>query len=114
MLDESFLCCLEVSNGGFQDGGSLELVVPGWVVLGEVICCVVLAWAPIDVVVTLADAVLDPVEPHIDGAGSFLLGDAGRYRGCCLVVCFDGRGGLLVSHFFEGSAEAGAFLPVFE
>ena len=40
-------------------------------VIGEILG----AWAPEYVEVTLLDAVLDPVEAHVDGAGSFLLAD---------------------------------------
>ena len=83
-------------------------------VLGEVVGLVQTAFLPVDVELTLADAVADPVKPHVDGFGALLfdrvIGDAGGGA----VVGLDGRRWLWVTEFFEGGADGARFFAVVE
>ena len=56
-----------------QVGRSYNTVMVRIVVLGEVLNNVSAAGFPINEKLALPDAVLDPIETHIDGFGSFLL-----------------------------------------
>ena len=64
---------------------AFALVVHCWMVFGVVVCSIIVCFTPVDAEVSLADAVTDPVEAHINGFGAALLdsviGDA-----CCGIV----------------------------
>ena len=59
-----------------QVGRSHDMVMVRRVVLGEIVTKVSVAGFPINKKLTLPGAVLDSIEAHIDGFGSFLLYDA--------------------------------------
>ena len=82
--------------------------------LGEIICPVEFSSLPVDVELSLSDAVTYPVEAHIDGLGPFLFDCIVGYsrRGC--VVCAHGGSWLFVSQFFKGSAERTGLFTVVE
>ena len=70
--------------------------------------------APVDMVLTLLDAVADPVKAHVHGFGSLLLnGFVGDAAGCT-VVGDHGGWWLGVAQFFEGNAQGRAFLAIVE
>ena len=52
--------------------GSHFFVVGGGMVLGEVVSIIELSSFPVDCKLILFDHVLDPVESHVNGFGSFL------------------------------------------
>jgi hypothetical protein len=83
-------------------------------VFGEVVSFVKASFHPIDVKLFLADAVTNPVEPHVNGLGSTLfdsvIGDANGG----VVVCLDRSRGLGVAHFFEAGADGTSILEVVE
>ena len=83
-------------------------------VFGEVVSLVEAAFFPVDVELTLADAVADPIKPHVDGLGALLfdgvIGDAGGGA----VVSLDRRRWLGMAKFFEACAQWAGFLGVVE
>ena len=83
-------------------------------VLGEVIGIVFEASAPVDEEITLGDAVFDPVEAHVDGFGAALFDGIIGNTGGAGIICLDGRGGLRVTHIFQGGAKGGAVFTVVE
>jgi hypothetical protein len=44
-------------------------MVPGWVVLGEIVSEVELAGGPFEIELALVDAILHPPIPHVEGLG---------------------------------------------
>ena len=93
-------------------GRSHDTVMGRRVVLGEIVTDVSAAEFPINEKLTLPGAVLDPIEAHIDGFGSFLLYGAicETFRG--RVVNADWCWGLWVPEFLEGSAYRHGLLAV--
>ena len=85
-----------------------------WMVLGEVICKIVSALAPINDELALADSVCDPVEFHIYALGATLLDGAVDDTGSDGVVGLDGCGGLRVAHFLEAGAKGAGLGTVVE
>ena len=83
---------------------ALEAVVGSGVVFGVIITKVEGTGSVVDEELLLAFAVLDPVEAHVDGFGSFLFdGFVGEpHRGS--VVDLDRGGRLGMAHFVEGSS----------
>ena len=73
--------------------------------LGEVICQVVGAAAPMDEELSLVDAVSDPVKSHVNGLGAALLyGFVGNAGGTC-IVCLDWGCLLRMTHAFESGTK---------
>ena len=77
-----------------QVGGSNPLVVRRGVVFGEVITFVGASRGPVEMVLALADAILEPVEAHVDGFGTALLDCVREDAMGHSVVCFEWCGGL--------------------
>ena len=99
---------------GMQVLGAHEAMMVMGMMFREIIRKVVSALAPVDDELALADAVLDPVEFHIDAFGAALLdgvvGDAGGDG----IVGLDRGGGLGMAHFFEAGAEGTGLSTVVE
>ena len=88
------------------------LLVPGWVVLGEIICNLEFTRGPDEVELALLDSVFHPPVAHVKRFGKFLahFGIEDALGGA--VVCFErGSGGwLFMAEFFKGGTyEAGMF-----
>ena len=62
--------------------------------LAQVVSLVGGARAPVDSELALLDAVLEPVEAHVDGLGTTLFDCAVHDALCAFVVGLDGSGGL--------------------
>ena len=65
---------------------------------------VVFAWAPMDAELALLDAVLDPIEAHVEGFGALLVDSIVGDAVSCEVVGDDGSRGLWVAHILEALA----------
>ena len=48
-----------------------DLVMPRWMVFCKIICHVELAFTPYDLKLLIVDAIVEPMEPHIEGLGEF-------------------------------------------
>ena len=73
--------------------------------LGEVVSEVVAAFAPMDGVFVLGDAVLDPIKTHVHGFGAALLDGVNDDTRCARIVSLNWRGSLRVSEFKQCDAE---------
>ena len=80
---EAFKIVLVAVVGAMKIRGSNGAMVFGWMVLGKVISAVEGAFAPINVVLALANTVADPVEAHVNGFGAALLDGAIGKAGSC-------------------------------
>ena len=105
---------LVVTVGAMKIRGSNGAMVFGWMVLGKIIGAVEGAFAPIDVVLALANTVADPVEAHVDGFGAFLFYRIGNDTSGGAVVGLDGGGWLGMAHFFKGGSDGACFFAVVE
>ena len=74
-------------------------------VLGEVVSEVVAAFAPMDDVLVLGDAVFNPIKTHVHGFGSALLDGVIDDTGCARIVSLYWRRSLRVSEFEQCDAE---------
>ena len=83
---------------------ALEAVVGSGVVFGVVVTKVDDPGRVVDEKLLLALAVLDPVEAHVDGFGSFLFDGFVGEPHRCSVVDLDRGGRLGMAHFVEGSS----------
>ncbi len=75
------------------------LMVGIWVVLSEVINFVGGTWMPEDVILALANAILNPVEMHVNGLGVLLLDVVIGNTSGSGVVCLNRGGGLGMAKF---------------
>jgi len=73
--------------------------------LGEVVSKVVAAFAPMDDVLVLGDAVLDPIKTHVHGFGTALLDGVIDDAQCARIVSLYWRGSLRVSKFKQCDTE---------
>jgi len=73
--------------------------------LGEVVSKVVAAFVPMDDVLVLGDAVLDPIKTHVYGFGSALLDGVINDAQCARIVSLYWRGSLRVSGLEQCDAE---------
>jgi len=73
--------------------------------LGEVVSKVAAAFAPMDNVLVLGDAVLDPIKTHVHGFGAALLDCAIDNAQCARIVSLYWRGSLRVSEFNQCDTE---------
>jgi len=73
--------------------------------LGEVVSEVVAAFAPMDDVLVLGDAVLDPIKSHVHGFGAALLDGVIDDARCARIVSLYWRGFLRVSEFEQCDTE---------
>jgi len=80
------------------------------VVVGEV----VVAFAPVDKEVALADAVSNPIEPHVHGFRAALFDGVVTDAGGTCVVGLDGSGWLRMTHVGQNGAEHGGLFAVVE
>ena len=81
------------------------LVVVWWVVFCVIVPHVVSSWHPIDEELSLLDSILDPIEAHINGFGSFLFdGLVGKASSHC-VINLDWGWWLRMAHFDESGTE---------
>ena len=96
--------CISQLSGWLQVGKAHKAVMVRRVVLGEVVSKVSAAGFPIYEKLALPDAVLDPIEAHVDGFGSFLFDCVVREAFCGGVVDADWNRWLRVPKFCEGSA----------
>ena len=80
----------------------------------EIISTIEAAFLPVDVKLSLSDAIADPIEAHVDGLGSFLFdGVIGDAAGSA-IVSLEWCGWLWVSQFFECDTHGAGFLAVVE
>ena len=95
--------CIVQLRSWLQVGRSHNTVMGRGVVIGIIVTKVSVARIPMNERLTLPDAVLDPIEAHIDGFGSFLLYGAvcETFRG--RVVDADWSWWFRVPKFLEGS-----------
>ena len=85
------------------------------VVFGEVICVIVLSWLPMDSKLVLGYSILDPVESHIHGLGSFNFGSSiGKAVGGGIIGGDASRSRLFPAHFLEYGPDMGGFLAIVE
>ena len=83
-------------------------------VLGVVVPKIDVAWSVVDKELLLGLSILDPVEAHVDGFGSFLFdGFVGESDGGG-VVDLHGGGRLGMTHFDECRSDGDGFLAVEE
>jgi hypothetical protein len=91
---EAFKVILGRISGRVEIRGADCTMMRSWMVFRKIIGPVGGTTTPVDVKLTLADAITDPIETHIDGFGAFLfyrvVGDAGG----CSVVSDEDRGRL--------------------
>ena len=80
--------------------------------LGVVIGKIVRSGPPVDQELPLAGPVLDPVESHVDGRGSFLLDGVSRKSFCGGVLDLDGGWRLGMTHLVESCLNGDGFLSV--
>jgi len=73
--------------------------------LGEVVSEVVPAFAPMDHVLVLGDAGLDPIKTHVHGFGAALLDGVIDDAQCARIVSLYWRGSLRVSKFEQCDTE---------
>ena len=73
--------------------------------LGEVVGEVVAAFAPMDDVLVLDDAVFDPIKTHVHGFGAALLDCVIDDAQCARIVSLYWRGSLRVSKFEQCDTE---------
>ena len=73
-------------------------------VLGKIIGMIGLTFAPIDVELSLADAVTDLVKTHVNSFGSFLFDSVVGNAACSVVVSHNWCCRLGMAHLFEGDA----------
>jgi hypothetical protein len=93
-------------NSGLREiCGAHGLVVGRRVMLGEVVTEVFTAGFPVDEEMVLTDAVADPIEVHIHGAGSALADGRIDYAIGSGIVGLDGRRWLGVAHLIESGTE---------
>ena len=104
--------CIGQLSSWVQLGRSHDTVMGRRVGLGKIVTEFSAAGFPINEKLTLPGAVLDPIEAHIDGFGSFLLYGAicETFRG--RVVDADWSWWLWVTEFLEGSAYCHGLLDV--
>ena len=73
-------------------------------VFGEVVRQIEIGGCPVNVILSLFDSVLDPVESHVDGSGSSLF-DVFVGKACCHgVVELDRCRRLWVAHLFQSGS----------
>ena len=82
--------------------------------LAQVVSLVGGARAPVDSELALLDAVLEPVEAHVDGLGTTLFDCAVHDALCAFVVGLDGSGRLRMAKFDEGLVDGAACLGIVE
>ena len=83
-------------------------------VFGEIIGSIGFTFAPKNLELTLADAISDPVESHVDGFGALLFDGVSRDTTCSTVIGCHGSGGLWMAHFFERESKRARFFAVVE
>jgi hypothetical protein len=68
--------------------GSHNFVMGGWVVFGDIVCKILVAWVPmIDLKLFLLNSVFEPVETHVKGFGAFLTDKRCENSISCGVIC---------------------------
>ena len=81
-------------------------LIPWWVMLCEVISCILFTCCPYEVKHVLFYSVFDPVVPHIEVFGDFGSHVGCEYAVCCAIIGLKGFSvcRLWVSYFYEGYA----------
>ena len=98
--------------GIVEDDGTHAAMMSWRVMFGKIIRQIVSAWGPEDIEVSLLRAVADPIEPHVDCAGSALFaGSVGDAVGGG-IVGLKWSGGLWMAHFFKSCSEYCPFLSL--
>ena len=93
---------------------AFEAVVGSGMVLGVVVPQIDVTWSVVDKELLLGFTILDPVEAHVDGFGSFLFdGFVGKPDGGG-VVNLDGGGRLGMAHSNEGGSDRDGLFTVEE
>ena len=82
--------------------------------LGEVVSKVVAAFAPMDDVLVLGNAVIDPIKMHVHGFGAALLDCVIDDARCARIVSLYWRGSLRVSEFEQCDTERRCILHLLE
>ena len=65
-------------------------VMPWWVMLREVISCILFSCCPYEVERVLLYSVLDPPIPHVEIFGEFVLHVGCEYVVCCAIIGIEG------------------------
>ena len=94
--------------------GAHATMVSWSVMLAQVVSLVGGARAPVDTELALLDAVLEPVEAHVNGFRTALFDCAVHDALSAFVVGLDGSGRLGVAKFNEGLADWAACLGIVE
>ena len=94
--------------------GAHIAVMGDWVMLGVVITHVATAGFPEDHKLPIVNAVLQPIETHVNGFGALLFDCAIDNPTRHTVVSGEGSGGLGMAHFTEGGADGHSSLGVVE
>ena len=82
--------------------------------LGEVVSMVGFSWAPDNLVLALFDAVLEPVNSHVNGFGMALFDGAIEDPLSTFVVCANWCGGLWGAQVNKGLADWAELLGIHE
>ena len=84
------------------------------VMLGKIIGTIATAFTPIDLKLALANSIADPVEPHVNGLGSFLFDRVVGDTGGGAVISSDRCGRLGMAHFTQGNSKWTRFFAIVE
>ena len=89
-------------------------VVRWGVMLCKIVREIFSSFSPVNVELSLAFTILQPIETHVDGFGTSLFHSVVGNAGGTIVVDLDWCGGLGMSHFDENNADHDAFFGVEE
>ena len=115
VVAELFPIFVGLGRAGFMEAQrALFSVMRGWVVLGSVVSKVASARFPFDDELSLLDAVLEPVETHVDGFRAALFDSLVEDAPRDTVVGGHRSGRLWPAHLPEGGPERAQLLGVVE
>lgn len=97
-----------------QISGPHAFVMGRGMMLREVVGKVELAWRPEDGVLILINAILKPIETHVNGLGTSLLDSVTEDALGTCIVCLNGGGWLWVAKVNESLADWAAVLSAHE
>ena len=89
-----------------------SLMVRSRMVLGKVVGTICLTFAPVNLKLALANAIVYPVKMHLGRFRPFLFYSIGYNTTCSVIVRRHGRGRLWVAEFFKSNAERACYLAV--
>jgi hypothetical protein len=83
-------------------------------VLGKIVGTICLAFAPVDLTLSLANAIAYPIEPHVDCFGPFLFHGVGHNTTCSVIVRRHGSGRLWMAELLKSNADRASFFSIVE